>query len=149
MGLRRARAQETAGEREPPTRRERHGGLRGPARRAFLALPTDVGPLRDHFLGNRQRDGHSARVGAEIASTEETVEALTAGLGICLVAGGNVRTLQRDGIAVLDVTGLPDLDLVLAWRREDTNPAIARLVEAVQAVRDSVGERADRSDCSR
>jgi hypothetical protein len=31
----------------------------------------------------------SSLAGAEIANTEETVEALTAGLGVCLIAAGN------------------------------------------------------------
>ena len=41
----------------------------------FLALPPSAGPLRDHFLATRARGGRSARIGAEIASTDETYEA--------------------------------------------------------------------------
>ncbi len=99
----------------------------------FLALPRDAGPLRAHFLGVRERGGREVRVGAEIASTEEAVEALNADLGICLVAAGNVQTLLRDGIAALDVTGLSDLDLVLAWRRNDTRRNVRRFVQTVAA----------------
>jgi len=99
----------------------------------FLALPHEAGPLSAHFLGVPERGGHPARIGAEIASTEEVVEALTADLGICLVAAGNVRTLLREGVAVLDVTGLSELDLVLAWRHDDERPSVNRLVRSVAA----------------
>jgi hypothetical protein len=55
----------------------------------FLALPASSGPLRGFWLATDARDGRPAVVGAEVASTEETVEALTAGLGVCLIAAGN------------------------------------------------------------
>ena len=55
----------------------------------FLALPESTGPLRDYWLALDAREGRSPRIGAEIASTEETYEALAAGLGVCLVAEGN------------------------------------------------------------
>lgn len=55
----------------------------------FLALPPSAGPLRDFWLALEERAGRPPRVAAEIAGTEETYEALVAGLGICLVATGN------------------------------------------------------------
>lgn len=55
----------------------------------FLALPPSAGPLRDFWLALDERSGRPPRIGAEIAGTEETYEALVAGLGICLVAAGN------------------------------------------------------------
>src|SRR5580692_3213071 len=51
----------------------------------FLALPPSAGPLRDYWLAVDARGGRPARVGAEIASTEETYEALADGRGICLL----------------------------------------------------------------
>jgi DNA-binding transcriptional LysR family regulator len=54
----------------------------------FLALPGSAGPLRDYWLALDERDGRPPRIGAEIASAEETYEALVAGLGVCLVAVG-------------------------------------------------------------
>lgn len=111
----------------------------------FLALPAEVGPLRETLLATDERGARPVRVGAEVASTEETVEALAAGLGICLVAAGNVRTFLREGVAVLDVVGLSGLDLVLAWRRDDTRPALGVLVDAVRAAA-GAGGREDRRE---
>ena len=105
----------TTGSRSPPS----HGWSRCPHHRLasrdlaiadlldepFLALPAEAGPLRDYWLAlDARADRHPCSV-AEIATTEETVEALTAGLGVCLVAAGNVPLIARDGVVVRSVTG--------------------------------------------
>jgi hypothetical protein len=47
----------------------------------FLALPPPTaGSLRDWWLATDVRGGRLARIGAEVASTEETYEALVDGL---------------------------------------------------------------------
>jgi DNA-binding transcriptional LysR family regulator len=98
----------------------------------FLALPAAAGPLRGFWLATDARDGRPARIGAEIASTEETVEALAAGLGVCLVAAGNVPLIARDGVAVRPLTGVGPSRLVLAWRRDDQRPLLGHLRDAVR-----------------
>ncbi|MEU9332464.1 LysR family transcriptional regulator [Streptomyces sp. NPDC048290] len=82
----------------------------------FLALPHGAGPLRDHFLGLDARTT-PPRVGAEIASAEETHEALVAGLGVCLVAAGNAPLITQPGVTTRPLTGLGPSRYVLAWRR--------------------------------
>jgi DNA-binding transcriptional LysR family regulator len=97
----------------------------------FLALPGSSGPLRDHWLAVDARGGRPARIGAEIASAEETVEGLTAGLGICLLAAGNAPLIARDGIVIRALTGVTPSRLVLAWRRDDRRPLLDLLRSAV------------------
>ncbi|MGV9496968.1 LysR family transcriptional regulator [Streptomyces sp. NPDC003642] len=92
----------------------------------FLALPESTGPLRDFWLALDARGGRPPRIGAEIASTEETYEALTAGLGVCLVAAGNVPLLGMGGVTTLPVRGLPPGRYALAWRREDADRPLVR-----------------------
>ncbi|MFB9464294.1 LysR family transcriptional regulator [Streptomyces cinereospinus] len=92
----------------------------------FLALPQSTGPLRDHWLALDARGGRPARIGAEIASTEETYEALVAGLGICLVATGNAPLLSLGGVVTRPVRGLTPSRFALAWRREDGGRALVR-----------------------
>ncbi|MFK0167282.1 LysR family transcriptional regulator [Streptomyces sp. NPDC090306] len=97
----------------------------------FLALPAAAGPLRDHWLALDARSGRPPRVGAEIAGTEETYEALVAGLGICLVAAGNARLVTLGGVVTRPVGGLGPSQYVLAWRREDEHrPLVRAYVEA-------------------
>ncbi|MEE6258134.1 LysR family transcriptional regulator [Plantactinospora sonchi] len=98
----------------------------------FLALPAGSGGLREHWLAVEARAGRPPLVGAEVANAEEVVEALAAGLGVCLVAAGNVPLVARDGITIRPVTGLLPSELVLAWRVEDRRPLLHTLVEAVR-----------------
>ncbi|WP_369240690.1 LysR family transcriptional regulator [Streptomyces sp. R21] len=85
----------------------------------FLALPESAGPLRDYWLALDARDGRAPRIGAEIASTEETYEALVAGLGVCLVAAGNAPLISLGGVTTRPVRGIGPSRYALAWRRED------------------------------
>ncbi len=98
----------------------------------FLALPRSSPELREYWLAVEARDGHTPVIGAEVANAEETVEALTAGLGVCLIAAGNAPLVTRDGITTRPVTGIPPSTLVLAWRRGDRRPLLHSLVNAVR-----------------
>lgn len=99
----------------------------------FLALPRESGALRDFWLANEVRNSRPARIAAEIASTEETAEALVAGLGVCLVAEGNAPLIAREGVVIRPITGLMPARLALAWRGDDQRPLLMQLRTAVHA----------------
>jgi DNA-binding transcriptional LysR family regulator len=90
----------------------------------FLALPPSAGPLRDYWLATDARGGRPARIGAEVASTEETYEALADGRGVCLLAAGNARLITLGGVTTRPVNGLSLATLALAWRRDDSRPLV-------------------------
>ncbi|MET8248167.1 LysR family transcriptional regulator [Streptomyces sp. NPDC005202] len=92
----------------------------------FLALPPAAGPLRDYWLALEARGGTPPRVGAEVASTEETYEALVAGLGVCLVAAGNAPLITLGGVTTRPVRGVGPSRYALAWRREDGGRPLVR-----------------------
>jgi DNA-binding transcriptional LysR family regulator len=98
----------------------------------FLALPESAGPLRDSWLALDSRGGRPPRIGAEIASSEETYEALAAGLGICLLAAGNAALVTREGVITRPVTGVPPSQLALAWRAGDRRPLVLAYARACQ-----------------
>lgn len=101
----------------------------------FLALPRSAGVLRDHFLALDARAGRPPRIGAEIAGTEETYEALVAGLGICLVAEGNAPLITLGGVTTRPVRGLSPSRYALAWRREDGElPLVRGYAQACRAM---------------
>ncbi|MDV9177653.1 LysR family transcriptional regulator [Streptomyces sp. W16] len=101
----------------------------------FLALPPSAGPLRDYWLALAERGGRPPRIGAEIASTEETYEALAAGLGICLVAAGNAHLITLGGVITRPVHGVSPSRYALAWRREDGGrPLVRAYAEACRGV---------------
>ncbi|MFH0519686.1 LysR family transcriptional regulator [Streptomyces sp. M41] len=103
----------------------------------FLALPAEAGPLREHWLALAERGGREPRVGADVASTEETYEALVAGLGVCLVAAGNAPLITLGGVVTRPVRGLSPSRYALAWRRQDEGRSLVRgYAEACRKVAD-------------
>ncbi|GAA4069988.1 LysR family transcriptional regulator [Streptomyces shaanxiensis] len=101
----------------------------------FLALPAAAGPLRDYWLALEERGGRPPRIGAEIASTEETYEALVAGLGVCLVATGNAPLITLGGVVTRPVRGISPSRYALAWRAEDVGrPLVRAYAEACRRV---------------
>jgi DNA-binding transcriptional LysR family regulator len=90
----------------------------------FLALPRSAGVLRDHWLALDARDGRPPVIGAEIASPDETYEALVDGRGVCLLATGNAPLLTRGGVVVRPVSGVSPSRLALAWRADDHRPLV-------------------------
>ncbi|HLJ99143.1 MAG TPA: LysR family substrate-binding domain-containing protein, partial [Streptosporangiaceae bacterium] len=98
----------------------------------FLALPQSAGPLRDYWLALDARGGRPPRIGAEIASTDETYEALMDGQGICLLAAGNTPLIALDGVITRPVHGLSPSLLALAWRTGDHRPLIHDYAHACQ-----------------
>lgn len=99
----------------------------------FLALPAAAGELRDHWLAAESRGGHPVTIGGEISSAEAAAEAVAAGLGVCLVAEGNVPLVSRDGVVCLPITGVPPSRLILLWRRDDRRPLLEAFRAAVAA----------------
>jgi DNA-binding transcriptional LysR family regulator len=90
----------------------------------FLALPAGAGPLRDFWLATEERGGHPINVAAEISDAEETYEAVSTGIGICLLAAGNVPIFDRGGVAMRPVTDVSPSELVLAWSERHRSPLL-------------------------
>ncbi len=98
----------------------------------FLALPRTAGELRDYWLASDERGGRPPRIGAEIASVDETYEALVDGRGVCLVAAGNVPLVARGGVLTRPVDGVAPSRFALAWRAEDRRPLVGAYAEAAR-----------------
>lgn len=97
----------------------------------FLALPESAGALRDHWLALDARAGRPPRVGVEIASTDETYEALVDGRGVCLVAAGNAPLITLGGVVTRPVRGITPSRFALAWRvGDDRRPLVAAYIKA-------------------
>lgn len=104
----------------------------------FLALPESAGPLRDFWLAVEQRGGRPARISGVINDPESTYEAVTSGVGVCLLAAGNAPIFDRGEIVMPEVTDLPPAELLLTWdeRRTTTlSEAFVRLCAQIIAER--------------
>lgn len=104
----------------------------------FLALPPTGPELRDYWLALDARAGRPPVVGAEVASADETYEALVGGLGICLVATGNAPLLARDGVVTRPVDGISPSRFALAWRADDPRGLVQDYARAVAEVAGAV-----------
>ncbi len=93
----------------------------------FIALPASSGELRDFWLATRHRD-RPAKVAAEAATSDETIEAVASGLGVALLASGNVE--PREDVVYRAVTGLPPAELAVVWGRADRRDAVRVFVDS-------------------
>jgi DNA-binding transcriptional LysR family regulator len=100
----------------------------------FLALPPSAGTLRDYWLAIDSRDGRAPVIGAEIASPDETYEALVDRRGICLIAAGNAPSVTRGGVTTRPVDGVPPCTLALAWVKASENALISAYAQATSMV---------------
>ena len=100
----------------------------------FLALPESAGPLRDHWLAVEHRGGHPVRIAGTINDTEETYEAVAAGVGVCLLAAGNAPIFARGDVVMPTVGDLPPSELVLAWHERHRPPLLELFVTLCQEV---------------
>ncbi|WP_033329332.1 LysR substrate-binding domain-containing protein [Streptomyces yerevanensis] len=105
----------------------------------FLALPKSAGVLREYWLALDERPGRPPRIGAEIASTDETYEALVDGRGVCLVAAGNAPLISLGGVVTRLVHGLSPSRLALAARADDHRPLVLDYLRAARRVSSLVG----------
>ena len=93
----------------------------------FIALPVAAGELREFWLAEAHRR-RPARVVAEAATADETFEAVASGLGVALLAEGNVA--QREDVTYRPVVGLPPSELAVVWRAADQREAVRVFVES-------------------
>jgi hypothetical protein len=50
-----------------------------------------------------------------------------------LLAAGNARLYRRPGVVTRPVRGLPDAQLLVAWRADDRRQVVHEFVEAIAA----------------
>jgi DNA-binding transcriptional LysR family regulator len=112
----------------------------------FVALPAEAGPMRDFWLAAAERGGRSARIAVEVATADETFEAVASGLGVHLLAAGNAAIYARPGITCRPVGGLSPCSLAVAWRRGDQRDEVRLFVQAsLEAVRSTAPQDTLRS----
>ncbi|QUD87541.1 LysR family transcriptional regulator [Phenylobacterium montanum] len=114
---------------------------------AVIASPLIVFPRRvapafyDLVLDYYTARGGHAHVAQEAIQMQTIISLVSAGMGMALVPA-SLRHLARTGVRYVDLQeGAPALETGLVWRRDDTEPTLARLIEvAIQtpADRDAV-----------
>ena len=98
----------------------------------FVALPAEAGALREHWLATDARGNRPAVIGAVADTADAVLETVASGVGIALLAEGNVALYARPGVVTRPTSGLRPAVLALAWRVSDRRPAVAAFVAAVE-----------------
>ena len=88
----------------------------------FVALPGSAGAMRAFWLATEHRTT-PARIGAEATTADEAFEAVASGLGVVLLAAGNVA-VDRDDVVCRPVPDLPPCRLAVMWRSTDRRRAV-------------------------
>ncbi|MFD4977297.1 LysR family transcriptional regulator [Streptomyces sp. NPDC058424] len=92
---------------------------------------------RDFWLGVEHRDGHAVRIGAEVSTVDECLEAVLTGRGIAFTQSSSQRYYARPGLAFVPVSGLSGSTVAIAWRQDDSTPLVHEFVSAAHSVRRS------------
>jgi DNA-binding transcriptional LysR family regulator len=96
----------------------------------FIATPAGTGVWRDYWLALDERAGRSARIGAEVSSPDEWLQAISNGLGISLTPQASARFYARPGLAYRPVTGIGPSQVAVAWHPDDHRQAVRDFVTA-------------------
>jgi len=96
----------------------------------FVATPSDSGVWRDYWLAADQREGRPARIGAEVNSSDEWLEAIGNGLGVSLTPEASARYYARPGLTYRPVAGVTPSQVVVAWHPDDHRTAVGDFVAA-------------------
>ena len=71
-------------------------------------------------------------IGAVADTADAVLEMVASGLGVALIAEGNVPLYARPGVVTRPTSGLGPAVLALAWRESDRRPAVAAFVAAME-----------------
>jgi DNA-binding transcriptional LysR family regulator len=86
--------------------------------------------MHEHVLAACAAAGFRPATVMEVGETATLVVFVAAGLGVALVPDP-VRSLKLDGVAYVELTGAATVDLALATRNGEANPAIRRVADIV------------------
>jgi DNA-binding transcriptional LysR family regulator len=91
----------------------------------------DPPSLYAHTVGICERAGFHPRVVQEANDVQSCVGLVSAGVGVSIVPD-TIRVLAVPGITYSRLRGIKDeIEIVVAWRKDDTNRVIGRFVEVV------------------
>jgi DNA-binding transcriptional LysR family regulator len=129
-------------ERHPLARARGSFSLARLADSPFILFPRHMAPgLYDDVVSFCRSVGFSPRVEQEAVQMQTIVSLVSAGLGVALIPA-SMRNLGRTGVVYRSLRETsPQTEILAAWRRGETAPALVRFLESVQKV---VGRRVRR-----
>jgi DNA-binding transcriptional LysR family regulator len=107
--------------------------LRAFADELFVLLPRRLGPsLYDQIVLTCRRAGFSPRAGQEAVEMHTIVSLVAAGMGVALLPA-SFRNVRRLGVVYVEPEEpTAQVEMALAWRRDNPSPVLSRFVEVVR-----------------
>jgi DNA-binding transcriptional LysR family regulator len=101
----------------------------------FILFPRHMAPgLYDDVVGFCRRAGFIPRVEQEAVQMQTIISLVSAGLGVALIPA-SMRNLGRSGVVYRSLREKsPRTEVLGAWRKGDTTPALMRFLECVEHV---------------
>ncbi|MEU6670339.1 LysR family transcriptional regulator [Streptomyces sp. NPDC046727] len=98
----------------------------------FVLLPRAVGPqLYDRIIGLCEAAGHTPHIAQHAVEWQTVCALVEAGLGVS-VAPASIRRIRLKGVAFRRIgPGTSRTRVAVAWRRDDDNPLVDRLLATV------------------
>ncbi|MGW1805529.1 LysR family transcriptional regulator [Streptomyces sp. NPDC002078] len=98
----------------------------------FVLLPRDVGPqLYDRITGLCEEAGFTPRISQHAVEWQTVCALVETGLGVS-VAPASIRRIRLKDVAFRRIVpGTARTRVAVAWRRNDRNPLVARLLETI------------------
>jgi DNA-binding transcriptional LysR family regulator len=99
----------------------------------FVSIPRQRAPaFFDHIMRICHEAGFSPRVAQEAAQLD-LVSLVAAGFGVAIVPL-SLKDARRGDIVVRPIQGSPTTELLVAWRRDSSSPALRSFLEVVRKV---------------
>jgi DNA-binding transcriptional LysR family regulator len=101
----------------------------------FILSPRYMAPgLYDDVVSFCRRAGFSPRVEQEAVQMQTIISLVSAGLGVALIPA-SMRNLGRTGVVYRGLREKsPQTEIVVAWRKGETAPALVRFLKSVELV---------------
>lgn len=84
-----------------------------------------------------RRAGFQPRITQVAGETSTMLSLVAAGGGVAIVPA-SMRALQLEGVAYRDLEDAPEVDLAVAWRRDDRSPLLRNFLDVVMAVTEPI-----------
>lgn len=101
---------------------------------AFVATPVDTGIWRDYWLALDERPAERpVKVGAEVTSPDEWLEAISNGFGVSLTPEASARYYSRPGLVYRPVVGVSASQVAVVRHPDDRRGAVQDFMAAAMA----------------
>lgn len=98
----------------------------------FILFASDTSAVNEAVLHSCHEAGFLPRRAHRAAGISVQLPLVAAGLGVALVPS-SVRAAPLEGVVLRDVADAATVDLALAWRTDESNPAVLRVIDVLDA----------------